>query len=258
MPEPAPAASGIPGPGLPAGVRPLSIFGRTVGGSFFVEWDESPWGPYREVGLLSGLVAAAGAAWGGWASHVWVDKPEAAEGGRKLWGLPTSGCAIDVQQAGADGRVVAFGPAPLVHIGDGVGPLGRIDRAARIVVGALPWPAAGEGAEMEGLPWPLAGELSLPNLSGGLPSADPADVAAGFDCQRIISYPLRLRPQSARLLPGRLPNGGAGVIPRVDFSDWFPLFSVELRDVGIDVGSPKALRMQIVHPSGSCTQHLHH
>ena len=49
VPEPAPASSGIPGPGLPPGVQSLSLLGRTIGGSFAIEWDDSPWGPYMEA-----------------------------------------------------------------------------------------------------------------------------------------------------------------------------------------------------------------
>lgn len=234
VPEPAPAAAGIPGPGLPKDVRPLGLFGRTVGGSFAVEWDRTPFGCYREVGLLSSLVASSGdlSAWGGWASHVWVDSDEAAEGGRRIWGLPTSNCKINAETAGADGKVLAYGDAPLISIGDGVGPLGRIDTAARITVGSLPWDQDA-GFDFDG--------LELPNLSGCLPSADPEDVAAGLDCRQLLSYPISLDPQSVRILPGCTPTGGSGVVPRLDFSSWLPLCTVELRDVDVAVGIPKAI-----------------
>ena len=45
-------------------------------------------GPYREVAVLSGLVARGGAV-GAWASHIVVTTPEAAAGGREIYGLPT-------------------------------------------------------------------------------------------------------------------------------------------------------------------------
>jgi len=234
VPEPAPATAGIPGPGLPSAVRSLGLFGRTVGGSFFVDWDATPLGCYREVGLLSGLVAPAegAAAWGAWASHVWVDSDAAAEGGRRLWGLPTANCRIEAEEARADGSVLAYGRAPLVAIGDGVGPLGRIDTAAQITVGSLPWdPGAAFAAD----------GIELPNLSGCLPSADAEDVATGVDCRQLLTYPISLAPQSVRILPGCVPSGGAGVVPRLDFSSWLPLMTVELRDVDVSVGLPKAI-----------------
>lgn len=200
-----------------------------------MDWASTPFGQYREVGLLSSLVASAiggSLAWGGWVSHVWVDSDKAAEGGRRIWGLPASNCKIDVETAGPDGKILAYGAAPLISIGAGVGPLGRIDTASRITVGSLPWDL-GTG---------FAGNsLELPNLSGCLPEADPVDVAAGRDCRRLLSYPISLRPRSVRILPGCCPSGGAGVVPRLDFTSWLPLFTVELRDVDVSVGVPEPL-----------------
>ncbi|CAE8646865.1 unnamed protein product [Polarella glacialis] len=149
-------------------VNCLNLFGRTIGGSFAVEWDSSPWGSYREVGLLSSLVVAA-CSFGAWASHVWVDDDKAAEGGRRTWGLPTSSCNIRVEEAGDGGKVLAYGPAPLIHIGDGVGPLGRIDSPARIVVGELPFSAAGIEESSNSSDDNRLLDITLPNLSGGLP-----------------------------------------------------------------------------------------
>lgn len=236
VPQPPPAAASE-GDGLPSGVVPLGAFGLTVGGGFFVDWDESPRGPYREVGLLSSLVTAAEggllADWGGWASHVWVDSSEAAEDGRRLFGLPTAVYAIDVQEEADDnGSVMALNPAPSLHVGDAVGPFGKADSPAGIVVGSLPWdlPAVADSGQ---------GGFELPSLSGLLPDADPADVAAGLDCRQLLKYPLRLRPGAVRLLPGSVPSGGVGIMPRVNFSGWLPLFSIELKDVGIDVGVPE-------------------
>lgn len=247
VPEPGPAKSGIPGPGLPKEVRPLSLFGYTVGGSFYVEWGGSPWGAYREVGLLSSLVADRSkngpvfGPWGGWASHVWVDSAIAAEGGRRLWGLPTSRCDIDVLEAGPDGFVTAFGRAPLVYIGPGVGPLGRVDRSSRITIGVQP-SAASDGSDNNAseASWPFSEMLRLPNLSGCLPDANPEDVAEGRDCRRLLTYDLDLQPRAVRILPGRRPDGGDGIVPRADFSSWLPLFTVELLDVNVKVGTPKA------------------
>ena len=52
VPEPGFATAGIPGPGLPPGVRSLGFLGRTIGGSFAIEWDESPFGPYMEARMI--------------------------------------------------------------------------------------------------------------------------------------------------------------------------------------------------------------
>eukprot|EP00931_Biecheleriopsis_adriatica_P008907 TRINITY_DN110040_c0_g1_i1.p1 TRINITY_DN110040_c0_g1~~TRINITY_DN110040_c0_g1_i1.p1 ORF type:complete len:291 (+),score=30.68 TRINITY_DN110040_c0_g1_i1:37-909(+) len=220
-----PAVSGTQS--LPEGVTPLSFLGRTIGGSFAVQWDGSPWGPYMEVGLLSSLVIAAGT-WGAWASHVWVDSDEAAEGGRRIWGLPTAKCDIKVEEA-LDGSVLAFGTAPLIHIGDGVGPLGRIDRPASVVIGQLPWL---EASHESGL------EVTLPNLSGGLPFSKGDGKSGTTD---LLSYPLHLQPKAVRLLSGHVVTGGKGVVPKVDFSNWWPLLSIELQDIDVTAGVPRTL-----------------
>ena len=58
-----------------SGLTLLSAFGWTLGGCFVVEWTDSPIGPYREVAVLSGLVAR-GLSIGAWASHIVVTTPE--------------------------------------------------------------------------------------------------------------------------------------------------------------------------------------
>ncbi|CAE7611652.1 NDX1 [Symbiodinium sp. CCMP2592] len=214
VPEPAPASSGIPGPGLPPGVQSLSLLGRTIGGSFAIEWDESPWGPYMEVGLLSSLVLAAGA-WGAWASHVWVDSDEASKGGREVWGLPTSQCDISMQTSDEDGKVLGFGFAPLLHIGDGCGPLGRVDRSARVTVGHPPWTDKASSRV----------DVTLPNLSGGLYFSE--DGRSGYT--EVLSYPLRLQAKSWRLLPGADVSGGQCRRPReAENIDKAPLHRTEI------------------------------
>ncbi|CAE8723618.1 unnamed protein product [Polarella glacialis] len=201
-----------------------------IGGSFAVEWDSSPWGSYREV-------VAAGS-FGAWASHVWVDDDKAAEGGRRTWGLPTSSCNIRVEEAGDGGKVLAYGPAPLIHIGDGVGPLGRIDSPARIVVGELPFSVVGvEESSNSGDDARLL-DITLPNLSGGLPFSQ-GGISGNTD---LLAYPLRLRAKDFRILPGHVvPSGGAGVVPRIDFSSWWPLLSIELIDVDVTAGDPTVI-----------------
>mgnify|MGYP003316945670 CR=1 FL=1 len=70
------------------GLTLLSLFGYTLGGVFVVDWTESPVGPYREVAVLSGLVAR-GLSIGAWASHIVVTTPASVGGGRAVFGLPT-------------------------------------------------------------------------------------------------------------------------------------------------------------------------
>ena len=70
------------------GLTLLSCLGWTLGGVFVVDWTESPVGPYREVAVLSGLVAR-GFSIGAWASHIVVTTPASVGGGRAVFGLPT-------------------------------------------------------------------------------------------------------------------------------------------------------------------------
>ena len=53
------SGANISGAGSHAARRPDAalVFGYTLGGVFVVDWTESPVGPYREVAVLSGLVA---------------------------------------------------------------------------------------------------------------------------------------------------------------------------------------------------------
>jgi len=240
VPEPgSPLSNGIPGPGLPDELRPLSLFGRSVGGALFIDWDQSPWGAFREVRLLCGLVAGTAAvAWGAWASHVFVNSADAADGGRKVFGLPTSVCTIDVAEADAQGNVLAFGQAPLVHLGDGLGPLGRVDSPAKIVVGMSEWTEAGPlvGDQLPGskeepawsqqlrddralrtatsvpetlqsavaertgapLPWPVPEEIVVSSLSGCLP---PSGTSFRADDEAENQDNRRLLQYTVRLCP---------------------------------------------------------
>jgi hypothetical protein len=107
------------------GVNLLSLFGWTLGGVFVVEWTASPVGPYREVAVLSGLVAR-GLSLGAWASHIVVTTPDAVEAGREVFGLPTRlgsvsfsassesswrGVGLRAARGAATGLKAAFGAA---------------------------------------------------------------------------------------------------------------------------------------------------
>ena len=76
----------------------LSFAGWTLGGIFVVEWTTSPFGPYREVAVLSALVSR-GLSIGAWASHIFVDRSEAAEAGRSVFGLPAQLTKIRFENA---------------------------------------------------------------------------------------------------------------------------------------------------------------
>ena len=91
----------------PPDVTLLSLFGWTLGGTFVVEWTDSPVGPYREVAVLSALVVRGGV-FGAWVSHIVVDSPDAMVHGRELWGLPArvGSVAFEAAPDNAAGRLV--------------------------------------------------------------------------------------------------------------------------------------------------------
>mmetsp|Transcript_14734 Transcript_14734/g.22512 ORF Transcript_14734/g.22512 Transcript_14734/m.22512 type:complete len:382 (-) Transcript_14734:242-1387(-) len=76
------------------GLTLLSLFGWTLGGVFVAEWETSPVGKYREVAVLSGIVARFSndtgfrLELGAWASHIVVTTDPAVAAGRKQFGLP--------------------------------------------------------------------------------------------------------------------------------------------------------------------------
>eukprot|EP00930_Biecheleria_cincta_P044537 TRINITY_DN30644_c0_g1_i2.p1 TRINITY_DN30644_c0_g1~~TRINITY_DN30644_c0_g1_i2.p1 ORF type:complete len:366 (+),score=38.50 TRINITY_DN30644_c0_g1_i2:116-1213(+) len=145
----------ISDPALPKEMRSLALFGRSIGGAFWIDWDESPWGPFLQVGLIGGLVtAAATSSWSVWASHMFVDADGPYEECRAVWGLPTSRCRIGIDESDPYGNVPAYGSAPVLHFGDGLGALGRTDSVACIQIGLKPWgeaPALREGPEADKL-----------------------------------------------------------------------------------------------------------
>eukprot|EP00466_Bigelowiella_natans_P003107 jgi/Bigna1/70813/fgenesh1_pg.13_\ len=81
-------------------LRLLSLFGWTLGGVFVVEWQDSPIGYYREVAVLSGLIAR-GFEIGAWASHIVVSSDAAVDTGRRVFGLPAYKGSIDYMATNA-------------------------------------------------------------------------------------------------------------------------------------------------------------
>lgn len=160
-----------------AGLTLLSLFGWTLGGVFVVEWADSPIGPYKEVAVLSGLVARDFRI-GAWASHIVVTTPEAVAGGAGLYGLPTRLGRIDLAEDSRGGR-------------------GReIEFLAEDEIGVRGWadwlPASpGDAGPEPGL------SLTLPSFSGRLPAADAAAPPTP-----LLRYPLTLGPaRRVRICP---------------------------------------------------------
>ncbi|GHF47631.1 hypothetical protein FHX82_001419 [Amycolatopsis bartoniae] len=73
-------------PPLPEGVRPVSVFGRAVVGTAFVDYLPGGLLPYHE--LLAAVVVRQGVRVGLTITDIWVDSPASRAGGRELWGIP--------------------------------------------------------------------------------------------------------------------------------------------------------------------------
>ncbi|CAK0882632.1 unnamed protein product [Prorocentrum cordatum] len=225
-----------------------------------------------------GVAGSSAPCWGAWTSHSFMSHVEASDSARETWGVPTSRARFEVLEPDSGGRVLAYGEAPFVHLGDGLGPLGSIVESAKVTVGSLPWagvpgpapddappgwqralredraargegaaPASAAGDDAEAtpaLPWFVPEELELVSLSGCLPVSGTSFRAAGRGpaadgAGRLLTYTARLRPRRGRVLPARRPSGGSGVVPRVG-GPWIPLFGLELADVDVEVDLPVA------------------
>ena len=73
-------------PELPAGVRPVTAFGRALVTTAFVDYLPGSLLPYRE--LLAAVLVRRGLRFGLSITHIWVDSPASRAGGRALWGVP--------------------------------------------------------------------------------------------------------------------------------------------------------------------------
>ena len=143
----------------------LSVGGYTLGGIFCLEYDDSPIGPYREVAILSSLVAqlpSPPSVWvpsiGAWASHIFVDSRDAAEYGKEFWGLPAT--VMPIQFSDDDKQACYFSDKEIV------------------VSGWQQWNAC-ESREIEWF------DLALPSFSGLLPKDDNTTTS-------LLQYPLRI------------------------------------------------------------------
>ena len=204
------------------GLTLLSCFGWTLGGVFVVDWTESPVGPYREVAVLSGLVAR-GFSIGAWASHIVVTTPQSEGGGRAVFGLPTVLGSVDFKAAEeSDGdawRRELTGARDLLEdiavafkVGIGAAQPGIAEPAERLrrrverapttrgfdfesnAVTITGWDGWRGGSPAEGP------SLSLPSFSGRL-----------AEFPELLRYPLKLGPASRVALRPAMPTRWSGV-----------------------------------------------
>ena len=206
------------------GLTLLSLFGYTLGGVFVVDWTESPVGPYREVAVLSGLVAR-GLSIGAWASHIVVTTPASFGRGRAVFGLPTVLGSVDFKAGEesdgdawrrelAGARELLEDIAVAFKVGIGAAQPGIAEPAERLrrrvdhvptkrgfdfasdtdvaITGWDGW--SGGGAPVDGP------SLSLPSFSGRLEEF-PA----------LLRYPLKLGPAGRVALRPAMPTRWSGV-----------------------------------------------
>ena len=210
------------------GLTLLSFCGYTLGGVFVVDWTDSPVGPYREVAVLSGLVAR-GLSIGAWASHIVVTTPASVGGGRAVFGLPTVLGTIDFNAAEeSDGdawrreagdalawvRELLEDIAVALKVGVGAAQPGIAEPAERLrrrvervptkrgfdfssddavaITGWDGWSAGGAPAD--------GPNLSLPSFSGRL-----------AEFPELLRYPLKLGPASRVALRPSMPTRWSGV-----------------------------------------------
>jgi hypothetical protein len=237
----------------------LSVAGFTLGGIFCIEYKDSPIGPYREVAILSSLVATTGRyhpsssssfltlpSIGAWTSHIFVDSEDAASYGVRYWGLPAKVLAIDFKPDGND------------NVG-----------AARTSTGSNVM-FSNQGIEVSGWncvenvtglsktkSW-LTSEwidLSLPSFSGCLPveGGGGGGGGGGTNSNPLLQYPLRIRhPRSIALVENgdirftefSNDQGTACAIAEVKelLTNSHPLFSVAVGPVQLEAGRTTTLR----------------
>ena len=168
------------------GLQLLSAAGYTLGGLFVVEWTNAPLGPYREVAVLSAVVSR-GLSIGAWASHIFVDRPEAVEAGRTIFGLPAQLAEIRFEDAGESACRVHFQSESEIVVSGwrGWSPLAK-------------QPVAADAS--------LSGVLSLPSFSGRLSAIDTAGRGP------LLRYPLSLGPIRRAGLRGAMCSQAAPLV----------------------------------------------
>ncbi len=72
---------------LPGGVRPLELFGWSLGGVVALQYDSSPFGAYREYVSMGALVTKRGAL-GQWGPRLYVSDEAIGRDCENVWGVP--------------------------------------------------------------------------------------------------------------------------------------------------------------------------
>lgn len=183
---------------LPAGWRPVELFGRRLVGAVFARYAASGDLAYRElaagVAVRRGLQLAVTIPW------IWVDDPRALEGGRQLWAIPKQRAAFlredeRLQADDAAGRVIAV--------------------LQRRILAALPgrWPGALAIAQ----PTDTGARVTPARLRGRLSLARSRWRAAGPLAMLDGRTPLlSLRLDRAEMLFGRQDAAAQGELSRSD------------------------------------------
>jgi hypothetical protein len=230
----------------------LSVAGFTLGGIFCIEYNDSPIGAYREVAILSSLVARP-SLWspsiGAWASHIFVDSEAAAEYGARYWGLPAKVMAIDFKSENTDRA--ASSTTGTAGIGSNV-----LFSDQRIEVSG--WRNLDE--TMSGLlatnSWFSSEwiDLSLPSFSGCLPVIAENEVVGTMPLTDtttpLLQYPLRIHhPQSIALVENgdiqfadyAIATQGAIAEVKELLTNSHALVSVDIGPVQLEAGSTTRL-----------------
>ena len=85
----------------PLPVRPVTVFGRAVVGTAFVDY-RPPGMTYHEV--LAAVLVRHGWRFGVSIARIWVDSPSSRAGGRELWGIPKEAAEFEWGRDAASAR----------------------------------------------------------------------------------------------------------------------------------------------------------
>lgn len=195
----------------------------TLGGLFAVEYESSPVGPYKEIAVLSGLVARN---WGlgglgAWASHIFVDSVDAAKAGEEIWGLPATVVPIDFDL-----------PTPNRSGDEAKGEDGVTFILNNDKVGVAGWKKTSRRVSDLDLDLSQSFGVSLPSFSGCLSSTDP-----------LLRYPLTI------CAPNNLELAAAGSVLCGRDDDELSalvesgraLFSINVGEVSLMAGVPDVI-----------------
>ncbi|GAB2980168.1 acetoacetate decarboxylase family protein [Saccharothrix stipae] len=98
----------------PLPVRPVTLFGRAVVGTAFVDY-RPPGMAYHE--LLAAVLVREGPRFGVSITRIWVDSPASRAGGRELWGIPKESAEFEWDGDLAASAGDAHGPIASVRAG---------------------------------------------------------------------------------------------------------------------------------------------